>query len=70
MIRIAISVEAICDTLPPGGAAFERDRDDQGRVLVWLDRRTVDQLTAQRRGGEDYSAVILRMAAAERPPSA
>ena len=69
MIRIAISPEAfaaICDTLPPGGAAFEHDRDDQGRVLVWLDRRTVNQLTAQRREGEDYSAVIFRMAAAER----
>ena len=42
MIRIAISPEAfaaICDTLPPGGVAFEHDRDDQGRVLVWLDRR-------------------------------
>ena len=24
-------------TLPPDGAAFEHDRDDQGRVLVWLE---------------------------------
>ena len=58
MIRIAISPEAfaaICDTLPPGGVAFEHDRDDQGRVLVWLDHRTVDRLTAQRRTGESYS---------------
>ena len=63
MIRIAISPEAfaaICYTLPPGGVAFEHDRDDQGRVLVWLDRRAVNQLTAQRRAGEGYSEVILR----------
>ena len=69
MIRIAISVEAyeaIVATLPVGSVAVELEVTDRGRRHVWLDEVWVDRLGAMRGPGESMSAVILRLAAAER----
>jgi hypothetical protein len=43
MIRIAISqaaFEAIARTLPLGSMSFENAIDENGRRLIWLERRT------------------------------
>jgi hypothetical protein len=48
MIRIAISQ-----------AAF----DEHGQRIIWLPRAVLDRLRSLRASGEDYSDVILRVAA-------
>ncbi len=68
MIRIAISAEAfeaIARTMPLGSFGFERAPNAKGERVIWLDAVLVDRLGAMRGPGEDYSAVILRMAGPE-----
>jgi hypothetical protein len=68
MIRIAISVEAfeaIARTLPLGSVGYEPEPNAKGERLIWLEAAMVDRLGAMRGPGEDYSAVILRMAGPE-----
>jgi hypothetical protein len=66
MIRIAITeaaYEAIAATLPLGSVGDEPERTDQVEVLIWLERRALDQLDALRQPRQGYSEVILRIAA-------
>ena len=66
MIRIAITpaaFEAIAATLPLGGVSYENEVNERGERYVWLPPNVVDRLRAQRRPGESYSDVILRIAA-------
>jgi hypothetical protein len=66
VIRIGITqaaFEAICATMPFGSAGHEAERTLLGEIYIWLDRRAMDRLTAERRQGEDYSDVIIRLAA-------
>jgi hypothetical protein len=60
MIGIAISTEAIAQTLPFGNVSYENKIDEQR--LIWLDRSVVDRLRAMRGAGESFSDVILRLA--------
>jgi hypothetical protein len=65
-VRIAISqaaFESIARTLPLGSVAFENKINENGERLIWLELRVVDRLRAMRGRGEDYSQVILRLAA-------
>jgi hypothetical protein len=43
----------------------ERELNEKGERLAWLEARAVDKLDAMRRTGESYSDVILRMAKAD-----
>jgi hypothetical protein len=64
MIRIAISPEvyaAILKSMPLGTVGVDK-LDEQGRHLIWLDPRVVAKLRALRGPGEDFSAVIIRLA--------
>ncbi len=66
MIRIAITTEAyeaIAATMPLGSVGYEVERSETGKVFVWLDRRAMDRLTAERRRGEDLSDTNIRLAA-------
>jgi hypothetical protein len=66
MVRISINsaaFDAIRATLPLGRVGFEREPDALGNVSVWLDTTAANQLSAQRRAGESYSDVILRLVA-------
>jgi hypothetical protein len=66
MIRIAISqaaLEAIARTLPFGDVGYENQIDEHGQRLIWLPRDVLDRLRSLRSPGEDYSDVILRVAA-------
>ena len=66
MIRIAISqaaFDAIAATLPLGSVSYENHVNERGERYVWLPPNVVDRLKAQRRPGEGYSDVILRIAA-------
>jgi hypothetical protein len=66
MIRIAITqaaFDAIASMLPPGSTGYENAVDEQGRRLIWLERRMLDKLESYRRPGESYSDIILRLAA-------
>jgi hypothetical protein len=66
VIRIAISqaaFEAIARTLPFGDVSFENKLDEHGQRLIWLPRDVLDRLRSLRAPGEDYSDVILRLAA-------
>jgi hypothetical protein len=68
MIRIAITpaaFEAIAATLPLGRVGYENETNERGERHVWLAPEVVDRLKAQRRPGEGYSDVILRIAAGE-----
>jgi hypothetical protein len=68
MVRIAITqaaFEAIAATLPLGSVGYENATDEKGERLIWLEPNVVDRLKAMRGPGEDYSAVILRITAAE-----
>jgi hypothetical protein len=57
---------AIASTLPKGSTVVGRP---YGRgYVVTLDQRGVDRLTAERRPGESYSDVILRLAKGEAKP--
>jgi hypothetical protein len=66
VIRISITVEAyeaIATTLPLGNAGYEAQRTENGEVHIWLEERWLDKLAALRGEGEDYSDVIIRLAA-------
>jgi hypothetical protein len=66
MIRIAISqaaFDAIAATLPLGSVGYENAFNERGERYVWLPPNVVDRLKAQRRPGESYSDVVLRIAA-------
>jgi hypothetical protein len=66
VVRIAISqaaFEAIARMLPLGSVSFENKIDENGERLIWLEPNVVDRLRAMRGKGEDYSEVILRVAA-------
>jgi hypothetical protein len=41
-------------------------RSETGKVFIWLERRALGRLEAERRRGEDFSDTIIRLAAAER----
>ena len=65
MIRIAISqaaFDAIASTLPLGSVSYENHVNERGERYAWLPPNVVDRLKAQRRPGEGYSDVILRIA--------
>jgi hypothetical protein len=65
MIRIAITqaaFDAIAATLPLGSVSYENHVNERGERYVWLPPNVVDRLKAQRRPGEVYSDVILRIA--------
>jgi hypothetical protein len=63
--RIAIT-QAACDaiaaTLPLGSVSYDNAFNERGKRCVWLPPNVVDRLRAQRRPGESYSDVILRLA--------
>jgi hypothetical protein len=66
MIRIAITqaaFDAIAATLPLGSVSYENATNERGERYVWLPPKVVDRLKAQRRPGESYSDVVLRIAA-------
>jgi hypothetical protein len=46
-----------------GSVSFENKIDENGERLIWLEPNVVDRLRAMRGKGEDYSEVILRVAA-------
>jgi hypothetical protein len=49
--------------LPFGDVSFENKLDEHGQRLIWLPPEIIDRLRALRGPGEDYSDVILRVAA-------
>jgi hypothetical protein len=51
-------------TLPAGDEAQPPQTDGRGNVRLWLDRKFIDRLAAERGPGESYSDVILRLARA------
>jgi hypothetical protein len=64
LIRVAISAEAfeaVSALLPMGNIGFEREPDDNGERLIWLEPHVVNRLRALRGPGESYSDVILRL---------
>jgi hypothetical protein len=64
MIRIAITAEAFAAIearLPFGSVGYERDPDDNGERLIWLEPHVVDKLRYLRGPGESYSDVILKL---------
>ena len=66
MVQIASSqqaFDAIARTLPLGSVGYENATDADGNRLIWLDRAVANQLRAMRGQGEDWSDVILRVAA-------
>jgi hypothetical protein len=66
VIRIAITeaaFTAIAATLPLGSVSYENQVNERDERYVWLPPNVVDRLKAQRRPGEGYSDVILRIAA-------
>ena len=69
MIRIGITpaaFDAICNTLTLGRVGFEREPDEKGERLIWVEARVAAQLALIRRPGETYSDVILRLVEAKR----
>jgi hypothetical protein len=66
LIRIALTEEAL-ETIErlatAGDALVHRQPTTDGRFFVWTDKATVEGLGDLRRPGEDYSDVILRLAA-------
>jgi hypothetical protein len=66
MIRIAISqaaFDAICATLPFGSTGYENKIDENGNRPIWLPHALLDKLNHLRGPGENYSDVILKLAA-------
>lgn len=66
MIRLSITMEAyeaIKATMP--GEVGEPQLDERGAIAIWLNPKIVDELKRQRRPGESYSDVILRLAKEE-----
>jgi hypothetical protein len=74
MIRIAISLaayDAIVSTIPHGRTARPPEPLEVGEgVGLWIDYVTLAALRRERRGGEGWSEVILRVAADLASPSA
>jgi hypothetical protein len=64
VIRIAITEAAygVIDRALPGAALRPAERNAAGKVIVWLDRTTVNRLERLRQPGEDVSDVIVRLA--------
>ena len=61
MVRVPISpaaFEAIEATLPLGSVGYEREFDDNGDRLIWLEPHVLAKLRALRGPGESYSDVI------------
>jgi hypothetical protein len=48
-----------------GSVGFEPGLDAKGQRLIWVEAAVVGRLAGMRGPGEDYSDVILRVAAAE-----
>jgi hypothetical protein len=68
MIRIAITAGAfdpVASTLPLSSVTYEAEVTADGGRFIWIDRHARSQLDALRRPDEDYSEVILRLAAME-----
>ena len=66
MIRIAITpaaYAAIKSSLPKGARELPPQCDAAGHYLVHLDPLVLNQLTALRRPGQDYSEVVAAMEA-------
>ena len=66
VIKIAITqaaFDALARPLPPSNVVYEIEANEHGERYVWLPPKVVDRLRAQRRPGESYSDVILRIAA-------
>jgi hypothetical protein len=64
VIRIAITAaafDAIAATLPLGSVAFEPQLGANSERFVCLEERILNKLTAERRRGESYSDIILRL---------
>jgi aspartate/methionine/tyrosine aminotransferase len=64
MIRIRITAEAyqaICAGVPED-SRLPAQGSPQGGFYLWLDKSTLNKLSASRRPGEGYSEAILRMA--------
>ena len=64
IIRIAITsaaFDAIAATLPLGSVTFEPQLGANGERFIWLEDRILNKLVAERRRGETYSDVILRL---------
>ena len=64
MTRIAITpaaFDAIAATLPLGSVTFEQQLGANGERFIWLEGRILNKLAAERRRGESYSDVILRL---------
>jgi hypothetical protein len=64
MIRIAITAaafDAVCARLPLGTVSFERDPNEKGERLIWLEPNALNTLRALRGPGESLSDVILRL---------
>jgi hypothetical protein len=67
MIRIAVSLaayQAIASTIPLGRMARPPEPLEVGEgVGLWIDHVTLAALRRERRGGEGWSEVILRVSA-------
>jgi hypothetical protein len=64
VIRIAIgqaAFDALAATLPLGSVGYEREPDEKGERLIWVEARVADQLSSLRGPGETWSDVILRL---------
>jgi hypothetical protein len=68
MIRIAVSLaayQAIASTMPEGREARPPEPLEVGEgVGMWIDHATLAALKSERRAGEGYSEVILRLCSA------
>ena len=63
MVLIAVSqaaFEAVA-TAPLGRIVYEPERNAHGQRVIWVERLALNKLAAQRRSGESYSDVILRL---------
>jgi hypothetical protein len=71
MVQIAITqavFDAIAATLPVGDVGYENATNDKGKRLIWLPQDVLARLSRPRGPGENYSEVILRMAAGASVP--
>jgi hypothetical protein len=68
MVRIAISAaafDASASTMPLGNVGLKPEREPDGSIRIWLDRRVVDRLNSMRRPHESLSDAILALAAGQ-----
>jgi hypothetical protein len=66
MVKLTITPEAfaaLAATLPLGSVAVEPERAPAMRGGIWLDNATVAKLKAMRGPGDNYSEVIVALAA-------